>query len=52
MKYNAVMILGRNTFLALPLENHDDPAAEVEKDAEQVAARLGAEFLYLEEVEE
>lgn len=52
MKYIAVMIAGRNTFINLPLENHDDAADQVAEDAKELAHRLGASFLYLEDVEE
>lgn len=52
MKYVAVMIIGRNTFLRLALENNDDSWNEVSEDAENLAHKLGAKFLYLEDVPE
>lgn len=52
MKYIAVMIAGRNTFVNPPLENDNDPREEVEQDAERIADRLGVSFIYLEDVEE
>lgn len=51
MKYIAVICIGRNTMVSIPLENHDDPESEVTKDAEQLAKALGGRFLYLEDVE-
>lgn len=49
MEYDATMVL-RNSFFTLRLTNHDDPREQVEKDAEQIADRLGASYLYLETV--
>lgn len=48
MRVIAVMCIGRNTFIRIELENFDDPKEQIEADAEALAARLGACFLYLE----
>lgn len=51
MRVIAVMLIGRNTFLSMELENTDDSRETVEQDARELADRLGATFLYFEDIE-
>lgn len=50
MRVIAVMCIGRNTFIRIELENFDDSREEIEADAEALAQRLGARYMYLEDI--
>lgn len=50
MRVIAVMLIGRNSFIRIEIENHDDTMQEIQRDAEELARRLDADFLYFEDV--
>lgn len=50
MRVIAVILIGRNTFLRIELANYDDSREEIERDAEELAKRLGGRYQYLEDL--